>query len=425
LSKKRVVVTGIGVVAPNATGVADFEEALRAGKSGISFFEESKELNFRCQVGGQPELTEEKMRELLPPFYVEKIKNKGILYGCMAGIEACKQAGIDLNPEGRNPDLGIIFGSGALGLDSYTGWILETINSGQNRRLGSRIIPQCMNSGAAAYLNQIVGAGYTVQSNSSACITGSEAILQAYEKVSNGQVKQMICGSTEGDGRYIWAAFDAMRILVSDSNDNPAFASRPMSDSSGGFVPSGGSGALVIETLDSAQERGATIYAEILGGYQNCGGMRNGGSMTAPNSEALVECIERTIENAGIEPNEIDLISGHLTSTKADPLEISNWQKALKLEGEDMPYINTPKSLIGHCIAGAGSIESVACILQLHKGFIHKNINLTEESIHPEIKKVLPNNKITLETLDREINTIIKANFGFGDLNCSLVFRKF
>lgn len=415
----------MGVVAPNAVGVDAFESALRQGKSGIQFFEESEELNFSCQVGGQPNLTEDDMRVHLPAFYVEKIKNKGILYACMAGIEACKNAGITLNPADMNPDLGMIFGSGALGLDSTIGWVLDTINSGNNRKLGSRMVPQCMNSGAAAYLNQIIGAGFTVQSNSSACITGSEAILQGYQMISLGKVKQMICGSTEGDGRYIWAGFDAMRILVSDSNDRPEFASRPMSNNSVGFVPSGGAGALVLETLENAQERGATIYAEILGGSQNCGGMRNGGSMTAPNSDALVKCIKKTLEDSGIQPDDIDLISGHLTSTKADPLEIANWKKALRLSGENMPLINTPKSMIGHCIAGAGSIESVACVLQLHKGFIHKNINVTEGTIHPEISASIPKEKIIFETLDCDINTIIKANFGFGDLNCSLVFRKF
>lgn len=425
MDKKRVVVTGIGVVAPNAIGVDNFESALREGKSGIRFFEESEELNFRCQVGGQPKLSPEIMQEHLPTFYVEKIRNKGILYGCWAGVEACKNAGLEINVSNRNPRLGIIFGSGALGLDSAIGWVLETINSGNNRKLGSRIIPQCMNSGAAAYLNQIIGAGYMVQSNSSACITGSEAILHGYNALQKGDVDQMLCGSTEGDGRYIWAAFDAMRVLVSDSNENPEFASRPMSDSSGGFVPSGGAGALVLETLESAQKRGAHIYAEILGGAQNCGGMRDGGTMTAPNSDALVKCIEMAVERSSIDPKEIDLISGHLTSTKADPLEIINWQKALKLTRDEMPTINTPKSMIGHCIAGAGSIESVACVLQIHKGFIHKNININSDTIHPEIKKTVPQEKLILETKEQDVNTIIKANFGFGDLNCCLVFRKF
>jgi 3-oxoacyl-(acyl-carrier-protein) synthase len=425
LKKNRVVITGMGVVTPNALGIDEFRKALFDGKSGIKHWKESEELNFRCQLGGAPPLTEEYLKKYLPLFYIQKLENKGILYGCLAGLEAWENAGLDIIKDQRIKDAGMIFGAGALGLDSYVNNVLLTINEGENRKLGSRVIPQCMNSGAAAFLNQILGLGYKTQSNSAACITGSEAVLMGYEEVASGRARLMMCGSTEGDGKFIWGAFDAMRVLCADSNANPEFGTRPMSESSGGFIPSGGSGALVLESLDSAQERGATIYGEILGGAQNCGGMTNGGTMTAPNSEALIECIELAVTNAGISPNEIDLISGHLTSTRADTLEIENWKKGLNLEGDDFPLINTPKSMIGHCIAGAGSIESVASVLQIHHGFVHKNINITEETIHPKIKELIPTNKIPLESTNQEIKTVIKSNFGFGDLNCVLVFRKF
>lgn len=425
MKKHRVVITGLGVTAPNAIGTEDFEKALREGKSGIQHWEESAELNFRCQLGGAPPITQEYLDEHLPIFHAQKIQNKGILYGCLAGFEAWKDAGFEMNPEHRVKDAGLVFGSGALAMDDYTGRIYIEINGGNNRKLGSRIIPQCMNSGAAAYVNQVLGLGSANLSNSSACITGSEALLMGYERVAAGLSKVMLCGSTEGIGRYIWGSFDGMRVLVGDSNDNPHFGSRPMSDSSMGFVPSGGAGALVIETLESAQERGAKIYAELLGGAQNCGGLRDGGSMTAPNSEALVECIEDAVESSGIDPDQIDLISGHLTSTYADPVEVANWKKGLKRTSENFPLINTPKSMIGHCIAGAGSIESVACALQIDKGFVHKNLNLTEETVHPKIKEEIPTSCIPLETIEKEVKTVIKSNFGFGDLNCVLVFRKF
>lgn len=420
----RVVITGIGVVAPNALGVQDFRQALWEGRSGVKFWEDSKERNLKCQVGGVPPVTQAYKESLLPDFFATKIKNKGIIYGCLAGIEAWKNAGLPVSHTQLLKEAGIIFGSGALGLDSTVGDVLMAVNEGNSRSLGSRVVPECMNSGAAAYLNQLIGFGNRAYSNSSACITGSEAVFMGYEHLKAGRAKVMLCGSTEGDGRYIWAAFDAMRVLCSDSNDRPEFASRPMSDSSAGFVPAGGSGALVLETLDSALERGATIYAEVLGGAQNTGGLRNGGSMTAPNSEVLVACIEQAAEDAGIEGHEVDLIAGHLTSTKADPTEIQNWMTALKLTGDSFPLINTPKSMIGHCIAGAGSIELVACVLQLRDQFVHKNMNVTEDTMHPEIKKLIPSDRIPLETVQKEINVIMKANFGFGDLNCSLVLKK-
>ena len=425
MSKRRVVVTGMGVIAPNALGVADFKQALQEGRSGVRFVEESSELNFRCQIGGVPPIDKTYLEQHLPVFYVEKIENKGVLYGCLAGAEAWQMAGFEINPPSRNKKAGMILGSGALGMDGTSQRLFELIDSGNNRRLGSRSIPQSMNSGAAAYLNQLLRLGHSVMSNSSACITGSEAILMGYHQVASGQANVMVCGSTEGDGRYMWAGFDAMRVLCIDSNNDPEKGSRPMSESSAGFVPSGGAGALVLESLESAKERGATIYAEILGGAQNSGAMLDGGTMTAPNAKAAIECIEMALSNAGVEGGEIDLISGHLTSTKADPLEVQNWLTALGGGAEKFPLINTPKSMIGHTISAAGSIESVACVLQLNEGFIHRNINLTEESIHPQIKELIPTDKIPLETKHQEIKTIIKSNFGFGDLNCCLVFNKY
>jgi 3-oxoacyl-(acyl-carrier-protein) synthase len=424
LRKNRVVVTGIGVVSANAIGTMEFEKALKLGKSGIKYWPELEKLNIRCQIGGAPELESINLDEYLPRLYAAKVTNKAIIYGLLSGIEAWKDADLPLMTKDTDYNSGIIFGSGDLSGDSHLKEIVQyQIDRGEGRKLGSRSISEYMNSGAAAYLNSILGVGNRVQSNSSACITGSEAILLGYEYLSQGKADRMLCGSTEGDGRYIWGSFDAMRVLCADSNEHPEFGSRPMSDSSSGFVPSGGSGALVLETLESAKKRGTKIYAEILGGHTNSGGQRNGGSMTSANSEAVISCIRNAVKDAAIDPNEIDLINGHLTSTKGDPIEIQNWATALNRKGDKFPLINTPKSMIGHSIGGAGSIELVASILQMDKGFVHSNLNL--EKIHPEILKEIDQYCMPTINLEREVSTIIKANFGFGDLNCAIVLRKF
>ncbi|MEQ9022579.1 MAG: beta-ketoacyl synthase N-terminal-like domain-containing protein, partial [Pseudomonadales bacterium] len=148
----------------------------------------------------------------------------GILYAMLSGVEAWKDAGLEPNTEERDFNSGMIFGAGDLSFDSFINREFPSypIDNGESRRLGSRTLSECMNSGAAAYLNSILGLGNRIQSNSSACITGSEAVLMGYEYLADGKADKMICGSTEGDGRYIWAAFDAMRVLCSDSNDNPA-----------------------------------------------------------------------------------------------------------------------------------------------------------------------------------------------------------
>lgn len=421
-SKHRVVITGLGVVAPNGVNVAEFEAALRSGKSGIKRWENLGDINFKCQIGGKPEITQEYKEQKLPDFIAKKVQNNAVIYACLSGLEAWTDAGLEVAPGTYDRKTGMIIGSGALGLDSFIEHKIYPIDNGNHRRLGSRSVPESMSSGAGAYLNSILGLKGRIFSNSSACITGSEAVLQAFEMVQSGRMERMLCGSTEGDGRYIWGGFDAMRVLCSDSNEQPEKGSRPMSATSSGFVPSGGSGALVIESLEAAQARGAKIYAEILGGDVNSGGQQGGGSMTAQNPEAVVDCIQTALANSGVKASEIDLISGHLTSTKGDPYEIQNWMDGLGLSREDFPKINTPKSMIGHCVAGAGSIELVACALQLSKGFVHKNINLDE--VHPEIEKLIDTTSLPTETIEQEINTVIKSNFGFGDLNCCIVLNK-
>ncbi len=415
----------MGVVASNAIGVPDYLAAIKQGKSGIKHWDELEKLNLRSQIGGQPDLSSVDLSEHLPRLLAAKLTNKGIIYACLAGVEAWNDAGLSASEEQTDFDSGLIFGAGDLSFDSWINREMPSypIDRGESKKLGSRTISEGMNSGAAAYLNSILGVGSRVQSNSSACITGSEAVLMGYEYLAAGRADRMLCGSTEGDGRYIWAGFDAMRVLCSDSNDRPTFGSRPMSSTSSGFVPSGGSGALVLETLESAKKRNAKIYAEILGGQVNSGGQRGGGTMTAPNSEAVVACIKSAVNNAKISPEEVDLISGHLTSTKGDPIEIRNWSNALGLDGGNFPLVNTPKSMIGHAIAGAGSVELVACVLQIYNNFVHTNINL--DQIHPEILDIIDEDRIPKNSVNKEVNTVMKANFGFGDLNCALVLRKF
>jgi 3-oxoacyl-(acyl-carrier-protein) synthase len=232
----------------------------------------------------------------------------------------------------------------------------------------------------------------------------------------------MLVGSSEHVDAYIFAAFDSMRILSRKFNHEPEKASRPMSMSANGFVPGSGAGALILEDLDFALQRNATIYAEILGGAGNSGGERNGGSMTAPNSEGVIRCIKDAITNSNITSESIDLISGHLTATIADKLEIENWCTALDRKGCNFPLTNSLKSMIGHCLSAAGSIESVAAVLQIHHQFVHPNNNL-EDPI-PEITEMICTENLPIKMLKKEISIVAKANFGFGDVNTCLIFSK-
>ncbi|OBX26680.1 3-oxoacyl-(acyl-carrier-protein) synthase [Gelidibacter algens] len=419
----KVVITGMGVVAPNGVGLEAFTEAIKSGNSGITFHENLKAANFSCCIGGIPQVSKEKKLEYLTPLQLRGFNSSGILYGCMAGMDAWKDAGFEVNRDSElDYDSGCIFGTGTSGVDKFREAIYK-LDAGDVKRMGSTVVLQTMASGISAYLGGILGLGNQVTTNSSACTTGTEAILMGFERIKNGQAKRMLVGSCSDDGTYIWGGFDAMRVMTYKHNDTPHQGSRPMSASASGFVPGSGAGAMVLESLESALERGATIYAEVLGGHVNSGGQRNGGTLTAPNSEAVQRCIVKAIENSGIDAKHIDTINGHLTATSKDSLEIENWTAALGRKGSDFPYINSLKSMVGHCLAAAGSIESVATVLQLKEQFVFPNINC--DDVHPEILELIDDEKIPKQMIKKVLTIAAKASFGFGDVNACIIFKKY
>ena len=421
--KHRVVITGLGVVAPNGVGVTEFTNALKEGKSGIRFHQELKDLNFSCQIGGIPKISEDLKSKYFTDLQLRGFNSSGILYGCIAGIDAWKDAGFEVNAESElDIDTGLIFGTGTSGVEKFREAIYK-LDEGNVRRLGSTVVLQTMTSGVSAYLSGMLGLGNQVTTNSSACSTGTEALLMGFERIQNGKAKRMLVGSCSDQGPYVWGGFDAMRVMTYKHNNTPEQGSRPMSATASGFVPGSGAGALVLESLDSALKRGANIYAEVLGGEVNSGGQRQGGTLTAPNPEAVQRCIISAIKNSEINAHDIDVINGHLTATSKDGLEVENWTKALSRKGENFPYINATKSLIGHCLAAAGAIECVASVIQIKNQFVAPNINC--EDLNLEVEALIGKEKIPQKKIETELNTIIKASFGFGDVNACVVFKKF
>ncbi|SIS70797.1 3-oxoacyl-(acyl-carrier-protein) synthase [Zobellia uliginosa] len=421
--RRRVVITGMGVCAPNGIGLGAFAEAMADGKSGIRFQPELKELEFGCQIAAQPELTEELLARYFTPLQLRGLNATGIMYGVIAGSDAWKDAGLAIaEKEAPDWDSGVLFGSGTLGVAKFREAIHQ-IDARNVRRLGSTSVIQTMASGVSAYLGGILGCGNQVTTNSSACTTGTEGVLMGYERIAQGQAERILVGSCSDSGPYVWAGFDAMRILPRQYNERPEAASRPMSASAAGFVPGSGAGALLLESLESAQARGAHIYAEILGGAVNSGGQRGDGSMTAPNSEAVQRCILRAIGNSGIDSADIDAINGHLTATGKDALEIANWSAALGRSGTDFPYINSFKGHFGHCLSAAGSIECVAAVLQFEKETLFGNVNC--EDVHPEISKIIDQRAIPQKSRAYTPSILAKASFGFGDVNACVIFKRY
>ena len=420
---KRVVITGLGVCAPNGIGIEAFASALENGTSGIRFQPKLAELNFGCQIAGEPLVPANLVNDYFTPLQLRGLNASGVVFGVIAGTDAWKDAGLSIeNNEEPDWSSGVIFGTGILGVDKFRESI-HLVDKGEVRRLGSTTVVQIMASGISSYLGGILGCGNQVTTNSSACTTGTEGVIMAYERIASGKAERILTGSCSDSGPYVWGGFDTMRILPRKYNDNPTEASRPMSASAAGFVPGSGAGALVLESLESAKKRGVKIYAEVLGGAINSGGQRGGGSMTAPNSKAVQKCISEALENSGVQKTEIDTINGHLTATAKDTVEIENWGNALDRSGSRFPHINSFKGTIGHCLAAAGSIECVASILQFAKRCVYGNINC--EDVHPDILDIVDGGRIPRKTISHAPQFLAKASFGFGDVNACVIFKFF
>ena len=422
---KRVVITGIGVVSPNGSGIKEFKDSLYTGKSGIKHIPELSELEFGCQIGGIPDTSKSIFNTYIDQFGLNTASTM-IKYAVLAGLEAWTDAGLSIPDIGSNEvdhDTGAVIGSGIGTIDIYGERIFPFTNEKNIKKLRSTIVEHSMQSGGSATLSSILGLGNQLTYNSSACGTGTEAIIQAYERIKYGKAVRMIAGASEPYSPWHWSPFDSLRVTTRKFNSEPEKGSRPMSETASGFVPSSGAGILILEELESALGRNAVIYAEIKGGFINSGGQRNGGSMTAPSTDGVIRCIRGAIKESEINENEIDFISGHLSSTMADSLEIKNWSKALKREGKDFPMISSAKSLIGHTIGAAGAIESIAALIQMKNNFLHPSINC--EDLHPNILNIIDESCVPKQTFQNiSINCIAKASFGFGDVNACLIFKK-
>lgn len=423
MSENRVVITGLGVCAPNGTTVEEFRQAIENGVSGIRHQPDLEKLGFSCQIAGKPALDAERIAHYFTALEIRSLDSSGIVYGVLAGLDAWQDAGLEI-ADAAEPDWdsGAFFGAGTSGIDKFR-WAINKIDELEIRKLGSSVVVQTMASGVSAFISGKLGLGNQVSTNSAACATGTESILMAYEHIKSGKAKRMLAGSTSDSGPYIWGGFDAMKVCTFRHNDSPETGSRPMSATASGFVPGSGAGALVLESLESAKSRNARIYAEIIGGHINSGGQRGGGTMTAPNPAAVQRCIVKAIADAGINPGDIDVINGHLTATSKDALEIENWKIALGRSKENFPFINSLKGMIGHCISASGSIECVASVLQLYEEFIFPNINC--EDLSPEICALIDERRVPLKLLKKRFNILAKASFGFGDVNACIILKKY
>jgi 3-oxoacyl-(acyl-carrier-protein) synthase len=413
----------MGVVAPNAVGIPDFLAALKSGRSGVRKVAELGENKFSCRIAGIPEVPV----ELIHRYFNEEDRrgmNSNMVFGGLAALECWMDAGFAWSPETRYTDkvdweTDAIIGSIIGGMDTCVQTVHQ-VDAGRVRFLGSMVTEQMMGNSVSAKVSDLLALGGHVSSNSGACVTGAEAIVEGYYRIREGRAMRVMVGGSEGVSLYSVAGLDSMRLLTTGFNEAPERGSRPLSATSTGFVPAAGAGVLMLESLDSALARGARIHGEVLGGAVNCGGFRNGGSMTMPNCQAVVRCIRKALGIAGLEASEVDLINGHLTGTGADFLEIQNWKESLKMDWDRFPLVQATKSLTGHTFSAGGAIEVIASLLQLKNGFLHPTRNC--EDLDPRLPELAP--KIQSEAVSFAGKVVGKTSFGFGNLNACLFLRK-
>ncbi|MBA5723765.1 beta-ketoacyl-ACP synthase I [Candidatus Liberibacter sp.] len=404
---RRIAITGMGVVSSIGNDSSEVMAALLEAKSGITFSEDFAKLGFRCQVWGKPELNINEMVDRKAMRFL----SQGGSWGQIAMQQAITDSG--LKPDEVSHDkTGLIVGSGG----PSTRCIVEaahcTEKYNNTRRIGPFAVPKAMSSTAAATLStwfRIRGTSYSI---SSACSTSAHCIGNAAELILSGKQDLMFAGGQEDLDWTMANLFDAMGAMTSKFNHSPSTASRAYDIARDGFVIAGGAGILVLEEMERAKARGAKIYAELIGYGSTCDGF----DMVAPSGEGAVRCMQQAL--ASINPNTIDYINAHGTSTPVGDLK--EMEAVRKVFKDKVPYIQSTKSLTGHSLGASGAQESIYSLLMMQGNFIgeSKNIEVIDSAFEglPIVRKRIDNAKI---------DTILSNSFGFGGTNATLIFRRY
>lgn len=407
---RRVVVTGIGATTPLGGDVASSWANLLAGKSGISTLEQEWVARFELPVtfAGQAKIA---ASEILTPQEAKRL-DPSSQFALIAARQAWEDAG---NPEVEPERLAVDFATGIGGvwtlLDAY-----DTLRERGPRRVLPMTVPMLMPNGPAAAIGMDLGARAGVRTAVSACASGNESIANAFHRIQNNEADVVVAGGAEAAIHPMpIAAFAAMHAL-SKRNDDPTKASRPYDVDRDGFVMGEGAGALVLETLESAQARGAKIYCEIVGGAVTSDSYH----ITAPDPEGsgAARAVLAALAQAGADVKDVEHVNAHATSTPVG--DIAEYTAIKRVFGDHTQnlLIAATKSATGHLLGGAGAIEAVFTILALKDQMVPPTINLDNQD--PAIDLNVPR---TPTKLARPDAVAISNSFGFGGHNAVLAFR--
>ena len=413
MSRRRVVVTGLGLVTPVGNTVAESWANLVAGKSGIATVSKFDASNLACRIAG--EVKGFRIEDYLPAKEARHM-DTFIHYGLAASLQAVKDAGLPTGAalnEAQAERIGCMVGSGIGGLPMIEETHSEYVARGA-RRISPFFVP-------ASIINMISGhlsilCGYTGPNLAivTACTTGLHCIGQSARMIEAGDADVMIAGGAESTVSPLGIGGFAAARALSTRNDDPTTASRPWDKDRDGFVLGEGAGVMVLESYDHAKARGARIYAELAGFGMGADAFH----MTAPNVDGPKRSMRAALRNAGIDADQVQYLNAHGTST---PLGDVNETNAIKLAFGDHArklVVNSTKSMTGHLLGGAGGIESVFSVLALHHQVSPPTINIVNQD--PECDLDYCANTAR----EMKIEHAVKNNFGFGGTNGTLVFRR-
>ena len=401
---RRVAITGLGIVSSIGSDADEVTRSLRDARSGIVAAPKYAELGFRCQVHADPAIDWEARVDRRAARFLAS----GTAYAHIAMEQAIADSGLDEH-EVSNERTGLIIGSGGASTRS----IVEAADIARTKgvkRIGPFAVPKAMSSGPSATLAtwfKIRGINYSI---ASACATSTHCIGSAYEQIQLGKQDVVFAGGCEELDWTLSALFDAMGAMSSRFNDTPAKASRPYDVDRDGFVIAGGAGVVVVEDMERALARGATIHAEIVGYAANS----DGHDMVAPSGEGAARCMRLAM--AGTGNRKIDYLNPHGTGTPVgDQKEMAAVREVF---GPAAPLISSTKALTGHSLGAAGAQEAIYSLLMMREGFVAKSANI--DTLDPEFEDM----PIVRERIEQQLDTVMSNSFGFGGTNGCLVLSR-
>lgn len=407
---KRVVITGAGIVSCLGNDLDTVKEALENGRSGIRFKQEYADLGFKSCVAGS--IDHDDLDTTGIDRKLKRFMSNASLYAYISALSAIKNAGLSIDTIADNPRVSVVAASGGASTADVVAAV-DAMREKGLRGVGAMAVPKIMASSVSATLAtglKIKGLSYSL---SSACATSSHCVGHAMELIQLGKADIVLAGGGESEHWTQSCMFDAMGAMSTQYSDTPQSASRPYDKDRDGFVIAGGGGMVVVESLESAQSRGATILAEITG----YGATSDGAEMVAPSGEGAVRCMQIALAQAGLAS--VDYINSHGTSTPLGDITELNAIATVFGGAKQTPPISSTKSMTGHSLGAVGTQELIYCLLMMNHEFIAPTINI--QNLDDAAKDF----DIVTQTRQTALNSIMSNSFGFGGTNAALVIQKF